>query len=276
MQQYINELASVDGIVGEGDPNAKSYSSNNYIADGDNRKEAIGKLDAQAKVNADGISDVIDRLNAGEYIIKAYADDASYEAENGLPPYTDLTGIYYNTTDGVLKYYDNLNSEWSEIGSGGVGAHEALGFGNGVQANYDLALLPNDENSFMVFINGVYQDQSKYSFTVPTITFNTAPALGQKIDVFMLTQGKSSLSPIAAGSLVVEYITLDATAITNKEITLPSAPPLPTKVMVDVIHGSAQIYGVDYSVSADILTWDALGLESEVTSGTILRVFYIS
>ena len=53
MQQYINEIADASGVIGESDPNAKTYSSNNYIADGDNRKEAIGKLDAQVKINTD-------------------------------------------------------------------------------------------------------------------------------------------------------------------------------------------------------------------------------
>ena len=40
----------------ENDPNAKVYASTNYIANGDSRKVAIEKLDAQAKVNADNIA----------------------------------------------------------------------------------------------------------------------------------------------------------------------------------------------------------------------------
>lgn len=54
-QGYINEIASTSGIDFFGDPNGTVYSSENYITDGDSRKVAIGKLDAQAQVNADNV-----------------------------------------------------------------------------------------------------------------------------------------------------------------------------------------------------------------------------
>lgn len=56
LQEYLFTIADVIGIVGEADPNAKIYANTNYIANGDNRKVAIEKLDAQAKVNADNIA----------------------------------------------------------------------------------------------------------------------------------------------------------------------------------------------------------------------------
>lgn len=46
-QRYINEIADADGTLGEGDTARKTYSSDNVVADGDSRKVAIGKLDAQ-------------------------------------------------------------------------------------------------------------------------------------------------------------------------------------------------------------------------------------
>ena len=45
-QRLINEVADVQGNTGEGDATAKDYSSNNVVANGDDRKVAIGKLDA--------------------------------------------------------------------------------------------------------------------------------------------------------------------------------------------------------------------------------------
>lgn len=45
-QRYQNEIADSDGTVGTGDSTRKVYSSNNIVANGDNRKVAIGKLDA--------------------------------------------------------------------------------------------------------------------------------------------------------------------------------------------------------------------------------------
>ena len=59
VQQFLNELADVDGVAGEGDLTAKTYSSEEIIANGDDRKVAIGKLDAQAKLNKDSIDDLV-------------------------------------------------------------------------------------------------------------------------------------------------------------------------------------------------------------------------
>lgn len=46
-QRAINELEDTTGMAGEGDATRKVYSSNNVVANGDNRKVAIGKVDAE-------------------------------------------------------------------------------------------------------------------------------------------------------------------------------------------------------------------------------------
>jgi len=56
LQEHIYTMGDIIGIVGEGDPNAKIYASTNYVANGDDRKVAIEKLDAQAKISADAIA----------------------------------------------------------------------------------------------------------------------------------------------------------------------------------------------------------------------------
>jgi hypothetical protein len=56
-QRLINEVADSDGTVGEGDSTRKDYSSNNYVANGDSRKIAIGKLDtALSDVDAETVA----------------------------------------------------------------------------------------------------------------------------------------------------------------------------------------------------------------------------
>lgn len=50
-QRYQNEIADADGVASEGDANRKVYSSNNVVANGDNRKVAIGKLDAEFDIS---------------------------------------------------------------------------------------------------------------------------------------------------------------------------------------------------------------------------------
>lgn len=52
IQGYINEIASASGIDFFTDPDGTVYTSNNFISDGDSRKVAIGKLDAQAQSNS--------------------------------------------------------------------------------------------------------------------------------------------------------------------------------------------------------------------------------
>jgi hypothetical protein len=47
LQRAINELEDTLGMAGEGDATRKNYSSNNVVANGDNRKVAIGKIDAK-------------------------------------------------------------------------------------------------------------------------------------------------------------------------------------------------------------------------------------
>ena len=56
LQGYIFELADTLGVVGESDPNRKIYTSKNYLPDGTGRKLALSLLDAQVKINEDGIA----------------------------------------------------------------------------------------------------------------------------------------------------------------------------------------------------------------------------
>lgn len=75
-------------------------------------------------------------------------------------------------------------------------------------------------------------------------------------------------------SPVLLHITLTPTDITNKSITLPSAPAYPSSVSFLPDGGPHQRYGVDYSVSGSILSWDGLGLENFLESGETITVTY--
>jgi len=84
-QRKINEIADSDGTNGEGDPNRKVYSSTNYIANGDNRKVAIGKLDTQLKLTQDDldaaevtIADHESRLDTIESLNSSFSGDKTF------------------------------------------------------------------------------------------------------------------------------------------------------------------------------------------------------
>ena len=72
----------------------------------------------------------------------------------------------------------------------------------------------------------------------------------------------------------VEYFTLDALNISSSSITLSHTPTDASTVTLDVISGSAQIYGEDYNVSANVLSWDATPLYGILDIGDKLRVTY--
>lgn len=230
----------------------------------------------QAANNNAAIDLINDTIAGGEIRLKAYANDAAYEAENGAPPYTDLTGVYYNSTDGKIRYYNDVDAQWDEVGSSGVGYHESLGTGNGATVDFSITNLPLTDDSFIVYLNGNMVSRSEYTFSNPTITFNTAPAAGQVVEAWVLSTGSPSVVVAPSGTQIVEYHTLTAGDITAKEITIPSAPVDVTKVILDVISGSSQHYGVDFSVSGTTLTWNGLGLDGNIIAGDVLRYHYFS
>ena len=84
LQGHLFTMADIIGITGEADPNAKIYANTNYIADGDNRKVVVEKLDAQAKVNADNIAGNLVLITDNAASIQAILD--SVGSVNGICP----------------------------------------------------------------------------------------------------------------------------------------------------------------------------------------------
>lgn len=72
----------------------------------------------------------------------------------------------------------------------------------------------------------------------------------------------------------VEYFTLDSLNISSSSITLSHVPTDISTVTLDVISGSAQVYGEDYIVVANVLSWDATPLYGILNEGDKLRVTY--
>lgn len=74
----------------------------------------------------------------------------------------------------------------------------------------------------------------------------------------------------------VEYITLDSTQLSNLEITLGDTPAYPTEVVLLLVGGPPQKYGVDFVVSGDVLSWDVVGstLITDLQEGDDLIVIY--
>lgn len=73
----------------------------------------------------------------------------------------------------------------------------------------------------------------------------------------------------------IEYRTLSGPEAAAKQLTLSATPGVASKVLVDALGGSAQEYGVDYTVTGSILSWSGLGLDSiGLSAGDKLRIVY--
>lgn len=74
---------------------------------------------------------------------------------------------------------------------------------------------------------------------------------------------------------VVDLFTLSPTDITNKFVTLSSAPIPANKTILNVIGGPVQDYGTDFTVTGTQLSWSSLFLDGLLVSGDKLIVQYI-
>jgi hypothetical protein len=83
-----------------------------------------------------------------------------------------------------------------------------------------------------------------------------------------------TISIPASNVYTVEYFTLDAPAIAASSITLSHTPTDPLTVTLDVISGSAQVYGEDYTVSGTSLSWLGKPLYDILSIGDKFRVTY--
>jgi hypothetical protein len=129
VQEYLNEMAQNIGQDGEGDELANVYANENFIENGQNRKQAIEVLDAQlsetnnrslqnqgdiAQLN-DRVTQEVERLDAridlGAFKQASFEDDSAYEEQFTAEPGSS----YFNTTTNQIRIYDgewkNQNSE---------------------------------------------------------------------------------------------------------------------------------------------------------------------
>lgn len=183
---------------------------------------------------------------------------------------------WLNTSENTLFIATSVGvgtATWLQVGGSFIGKKEIpTGAINGVNTTYSISLTPIDD-TLLVILDGLTQPSTFYSFTHPTVTFTTAPRVGQKLEVFYLTVGNPSITPITS-DFSQYFHTVTAGEITAKQITLPNAPIVANETVLDVIGGTSQQYSIDYSVSGTTLTWNGYALDGQVTAGDILRILY--
>jgi hypothetical protein len=80
---------------------------------------------------------------------------------------------------------------------------------------------------------------------------------------------------VAVSSVPVEEtITLNTTHISNKYVTLSYTPVNVSEVVVVPVGGPMQIYGDDYTVTGNSLSWQARGMDGVLSVGDKLHISY--
>jgi hypothetical protein len=183
--------------------------------------------------------------------------------------------IYLSTLTGYLymKEDNGSSTNWIKVGQDIVGEKQVLsGTVNGINTTFSISLTPID-GTIIFLKNGLAVPESDYSFTHPNVTFTVAPAVGTKLEAYYLTSGSPAIVPIA-GNREVEYITVNSSQITAKEIQLSNTPIVSNKVVLDIVGGTSQEYSVDFVVIGDKLNWSGYNLDGVIVSGDVLRVIY--
>jgi hypothetical protein len=188
--------------------------------------------------------------------------------------YGDVT---FSSGTGINLNQVGQNIEIQNTGSAVGYGEQPAGPRNGVNVTFGpLTYTPTNNQSIAVFLDGVYQEPSLWSLVGLSVVFTTAPAAGQRVDVWYLTNGAPPTPPPPSGTLITEFRTLTGTESSNKKIVLGSTPATPGYVLVDVIGGTAQEFNVDYTVVGNEVRWTGYALDGLLATGDKLRVHYQS
>jgi hypothetical protein len=76
----------------------------------------------------------------------------------------------------------------------------------------------------------------------------------------------------AFGGFRVHAVTLTSQNIADKFIVLPTTPLYPQNVVLVPMGGIQQLYGVDYEVIGNVVTWSSLGLDGFLEINDVLVI----
>jgi hypothetical protein len=94
-QRYINEIAAAVGVNGEGDASVNNYASNNYLVDGQNRKQSLETIDAAIGIFGSDITDLQNDLAA----------EIALQASNHSAQAVQITNLQNDVADLRIKKY---------------------------------------------------------------------------------------------------------------------------------------------------------------------------
>ena len=288
-------------------------------------------VSGQTDVDADSTSDTLTLVgqNGGTITTTAGTDTVTFDGNKSVNPFvTDLftasgsaaftlstepssednlivflEGVYQNknsyTLSGTTLTLDSAPTSGDEvvvhiIGDGVVGGgHTVNEFtGDGSTTDFTLTLAPMNENNTLVYLDGVYQHKSEYSVSGTTLTFGTAPANGDDIEVLIPTL--TEINQPAADSIddigMFDDTKIAGSAITSTTVASTSATTIATHAAatyrtikylvqctqgtdyhsteINLIHDGTTVYITEYGTLFDNA---ALGtFDATISGGNIL------
>ena len=115
--------------------------------------------------------------------------------------------------------------------------------GDGSTTDFTLTLAPMNENNTFVYSDGVYQEKSEYSVSGTTLSFTTAPANGDSIEVMIPKM--TEINQPATGS-IDDAAMYDTTAILPQTVT--STTVASTSATTIATHAAATYRTIKYLV----------------------------
>lgn len=142
--------------------------------------------------------------------------------------------------------------------------------GNGSTTNFSLSRAPEDEQFVFVTVNGVLQHTDAYSITGATLTFTTAPSVGDTVEARILSIRSSALELRDYKSFVYT-ISSDTTVITGADDTGDILEYDINKVEV-YYNGAKLVPGSDFTAT----NGNSITLGDTVTAGDTIEVISLA
>ncbi len=159
------------------------------------------------------------------------------------------SGISYPTSDGSAGQYLKTDGSGAlSFDSVTTQVDNYTATGNGSTTAFDTGINPHNEVNTWIFIDGVYQQKSQYSYSGSTVTFSTAPENGALIDVVTGTTGGMASSDTVLG--IYEATTTNTAAYTTG---ISASNENNTWVFVGGVYQPKD----SYTFSSGTLTFDA-------------------
>jgi hypothetical protein len=208
-----------------------------------------------------------------------------------------VNGMFrYNSTNEQFEGYQS--GDWGAIGGGGgSNTFTADTFtADGATTAYALSQVINSENNLLVFIDGVFQQQSAYSIATAsgttTLTFSTAPANTREIIVYSVASAVSgsnlntdsmtgdgsdvtlalSIAPVSENNTQVfidgVYQNKDTYSISGTTLTFSTAPPAGSAVEVMTMTQTEVNVPVDGTITSAKLSGDLVTPSNLTVTGT--------